>query len=122
MRVRVGLVALGVSAFSTLAYAQSSGGAGAGGGAGSAAGAGSGSTAAGSMSTPGSVNGTGGSPGPNTSNALSHGTTGSRLGNTANERKNSGPSSAASGFVNDSTMNNAVQDLGNAKTGIIPGH
>ena len=37
-----------------------------------------------------------------------------------NERTKSGSSSAASGFVNDSTLNKAVQDLGNAKTGIMP--
>ncbi|WP_143274100.1 hypothetical protein [Bradyrhizobium canariense] len=96
---------------STSALAQAGGGA-------SGGGTGSGSTAAGSMSGSGTVNGTGGSPGPNTSNALNHETTGNRLGNPA-RNENNGFSSPASGYVNDPTMNKAVQDLGNTNTGIV---
>jgi hypothetical protein len=113
MRVPVGLAALVFGMYCTFAYAQSSGSAGSGGGAGSAAGAGSGSTVPGSM-----VNGTGGSPGPDTSDALRQGTTGCRLGSFYDSRR-SDSSSPASGFANDGTMNKAVQDLGNTNTGII---
>ena len=81
-------------------------------------GTGSGSTAAGSMSGSGTVNGTGGSPGPNTSNALNHQTTGNRLGG-PDRNENNGSSSPASGYVNDPTMNKAVRDLGNTDTGIV---
>jgi hypothetical protein len=100
---------------STSALAQAGGG-----GSGGASGGetGSGSTAAGSMSSSGTVNGTGGSPGPNTSDALNHQTTGNRLGNPA-RNQNNGSSSPASGYVNDPTMNKAVQDLGNTNTGIV---
>ncbi|MGY4435158.1 hypothetical protein ACVWWO_007635 [Bradyrhizobium sp. F1.13.1] len=72
----------------------------------------------GSMSSSGTVNGTGGSPGPNTSNALNHQTTGNRLGDPA-RNENNGSSTPASGYVNDPTMNKAVQDLGNTNTGIV---
>jgi hypothetical protein len=64
------------------------------------------------------VNGTGGSPGPNTSNALRHGTTGNNLG-TPDTKASNNASSPASGFSNNSTMNNAVKDLGNTNTGIL---
>jgi hypothetical protein len=99
---------------STSALAQAGGG-----GSGASGGStGSGSTAAGSMSSSGTVNGTGGSPGPNTSDALNHKTTGNRLGNPA-RNENNGSSSPASGYVTDPTMNKAVQDLGNTNTGIV---
>jgi hypothetical protein len=100
---------------STSALAQAGGG---GSGGASGGGTGSGSTAAGSMSSSGTVNGTGGSPGPNTSNALNHQTTGNRLGDPA-RNENNGSSTPASGYVNDPTMNKAVHDLGNTNTGIV---
>ena len=100
---------------STSALAQAGGG---GSGGASGGGTGSGSTAAGSMSSSGTVNGTGGSPGPNTSNALNYQTTGNRLGNPA-RNENNGSSTPASGYVTDPTMNKAVQDLGNTNTGIV---
>jgi hypothetical protein len=100
---------------STSALAQAGGG---GSGGASGGGTGSGSTAAGSMSSSGTVKGTGGSPGPNTSNALNHQTTGNRLGDPA-RNENNGSSTPASGYVNDPTMNKAVQDLGNTNTGIV---
>lgn len=100
---------------STSVLAQAGGG---GSGGASGGGTGSGSTAAGSMSSSGTVNGTGGSPGPNTSNALNHQTAGNRLG-TPDRNENNGSSSPASGYVTDPTMNKAVQDLGNTNTGIV---
>src|SRR3954447_2969924 len=100
---------------STSALAQAGGG---GSGGASGGGTGSGSTAAGSMSGSGTVNGTGGSPGPNTSNALNHQTTGNRRAN-PERSENNGSSSPASGYATDPTMNKAVRDLGNTDTGIV---
>lgn len=67
----------------------------------------------------GTVNGTGGSPGPNTSNALNHGTTGNRIPSSAATNGSNGSSSPASRYANDRTMNKAVQDLGNTNNGIL---
>jgi len=61
------------------------------------------------------VNGTGGSPGPNTSNALSHGTTGNNMGATPT---NQAPAPAGNA-VNTSAANSATNNLGNTNTGIL---
>jgi hypothetical protein len=108
---------LGDGFHSTSLLPQAGGGESGGSGGASASRAG-GSNAAGSMSGSGMVNGTGGSPGPNTSNALRHGTTGSNLG-TPDIKASNNALSAASGFSNDSTINNAVKDLGSTNTGIL---
>jgi hypothetical protein len=62
------------------------------------------------MSNGNTISGTGGSPGPNTSNALSRGTTGSKMGTPAHDS----PSSAAShsNTVNTHAANRAMQSVG----------
>jgi hypothetical protein len=70
------------------------------------------------MSSSGTVNGTGGSPGPNTSNALSHGTTGNNLGNPGNNSNTATESSSGTSY-NNPTANQAVKSLGNTDTGIL---
>ena len=80
----------------------------------------SGGTAAGStLSTGGTLSGTGGSPGPNTSNALGHGTTGNNLGA---PKTGAAPGAAAShgNAVDTPAANSAIQSLGNTEnTGIL---
>lgn len=98
------------------AMAQSSGGAS--GGSSSAGGASAtGSTGAGgsTLSNGATLSGTGGSPGPNTSNAKSQGTTGDRLG-AAPRGQDGGGSRPA---YNSPAANTAVQQLGNTDTGIL---
>ena len=64
------------------------------------------------------VNGTGGSPGPNTSTALNHGITGN--GAVANQPGSNANTPASSGnAVNTPAANKAVNDLGNTNTGIL---
>ena len=65
------------------------------------------------------INGTGGSPGPNTSDALNHGTTGNNLGTV----QNNSPSAPAAGphgnAVDTPAAQSATQSLGNTNTGIL---
>jgi hypothetical protein len=82
--------------------------------AGSTGAGGSGST----LSNGSTINGTGGSPGPNTSNALNHGTTGKNLGATHNSV--SDPAAATRGNAVDTpTAQSATKSLGNTDTGIL---
>ena len=83
---------------------------------GSAAG---GSTASRStLSNGNTLSGTGGSPGPNTSNALGHGTTGNNMGT---PQTGVAPGAAAShgNAVDTPAANSATQSLGNTDTGIL---
>jgi hypothetical protein len=83
----------------------------AGGGSYGAAGAGS------TLSNGTTISGTGGSPGPNTANALTKGTTGANLGA---PRTDNAPSAATHGnAVNTPAANSAIQSLGNTETGIV---
>jgi hypothetical protein len=88
--------------------------------AGSSAGSiGAGGVAGTRLSNGSTINGTGGSPGPNTSDALSHGTTGSNMGTVQN---NSVPGSAAGthgNAVDTPAAQSATQSLGNTDTGIL---
>ena len=92
------------------ALAQSSGAS----SAGSSTGAGGGST----LSNGSTISGTGGSPGPNTLNALRHGTTGNNLG--APPTGSRAPAGASRGNAVDTpAANRATQSLGNTDTGIL---
>ena len=102
-------IALSVSlAACSCALAQSSGGTSAG-----ASGAGAGSTLSGST-----INGTGGSPGPNTANALSKGTTGNNLGAPQTSGAGSAPASHGNA-VDTPAAKAATQSLGNTDAGVL---
>jgi hypothetical protein len=78
--------------------------------------AGAGGTAAGS-SNGSTLSGTGGSAGPNTSNALNHGTTGNNLGA---PQTGAVPDATSHGNAVDTpAANSAAQSLGNTDTGIL---
>lgn len=104
------ILALALAAYlaaASWAHAQSSSGGG------SSGSGGGGST----LSNGSTISGTGGSPGPNTANALNKGTTGANLGvpGTSNP-----PSAATHGnAVNTPAASSAVQNLGNTDTGIL---
>jgi hypothetical protein len=102
----------------TIAFAQTSGGGSAGAGASTGAGnsTGSGGSAGTTLpSTGATINGTGGSPGPNTFNALNHGTAGNSLG-----AGPAGPAnSSTSPRVSTPAANNAVNNLESTDTGIL---
>ena len=91
---------------SAQAFAQSSAGsAGAGGAAGS------------TLSNGTTLSGTGGSPGPNTANALNRGTSGNNLGA---PQTSATPAPASHGNAVDTpAANAATQNLGNTDTGIL---
>ena len=78
----------------------------------------SGSGAAGStLSNGATLSGTGGSPGPNTANALNKRTSGTEMGGV---RTDNAPSAAKQGnAVNTPAANSAIQTLGNTETGIV---
>ena len=86
----------------------------------SSAGSGSaGSSGAGgsTLSNGSTISGTGGSPGPNTANALTKGTTGTNLGA---PQTVDAPSAATQGkAVNTPTANSAIRSLSNTDTGIV---
>lgn len=66
------------------------------------------------------MNGTGGSPGPNTSNALSHGTTGNNLNGPSAGTSQAGSTSSGSTSYSNPTTNKAINNLGNTNnTGIL---
>lgn len=96
--------------------AQSSGGASGGSSnAGGAGAAGSGGASGSTLSNGTTLSGTGGSPGPNTSNAKSRGTTGERLGATPPGQDGGGSRPT----YNTPAANAAIQQLGNTNTGIL---
>jgi hypothetical protein len=69
------------------------------------------------LSNGSTISGTGGSPGPNTANALNKGTTATNLGT---PRTDNASSSATQGnAVNTPAANNAIRTLGNTDTGIV---
>ena len=69
------------------------------------------------LSNGSTINGTGGSPGPNTSNALNHGTTGNNLGV---PQTSAGPAAASHGNAVDTpAANSAAQSLGNTDAGVL---
>jgi hypothetical protein len=75
-----------------------------------------GGAAGSSLSSGGTINGTGGSPGPNTSNALKR-TTGNDLGA---PQTGAGSAQASHGNAVDTpAANRAAQNLGNTDTGIL---
>jgi hypothetical protein len=76
-----------------------------------------GGTAGASLSSGGTINGTGGSPGPNTSNALNQRMTGNNLGAPQTDA-GSGPASHGNA-VDTPAANSAAQNLGNTDTGIL---
>ena len=75
-----------------------------------------GGTAGSSLSSGGTINGTGGSPEPNTSNALNQRTTGNNLA--PQTGAGSGPASHGTA-VDTPAANSAAQNLGNTDTGIL---
>jgi hypothetical protein len=89
-----------------------------------AAGSSAGSTGAGgaagtTLSNGSTINGTGGSPGPNTANALNHGTTGKNMGSSP---QNGVPSPAAGthgNAVDTPAAQSATQSLGNTDAGVL---
>jgi hypothetical protein len=89
-----------------------------------AAGSSAGSTGAGgaagtTLSNGSTINGTGGSPGPNTLNALDHGTTGNNLGTVQNNSA-PGPGAGTHGNAVDTpAAQSATQSLGNTDTGVL---
>jgi hypothetical protein len=103
-----------------VAFAQGSSGSSSGGGSTGASSGGASSTGAGraagtALSNGTTINGTGGSPGPNNSNALNHGTTGNNLGGGGTKPNTSSPSAA----VDTPAANRAVDTLSNPDTGIL---
>ena len=105
----VALIAVLSLAFEGHAVAQTSGGS-------SSTGA---SGASGSRLSSGStINGTGGSPGPNTSNALNHGTTGNNMGSPQTGTGAAAPASH-SNAVDTPAANAAIQNLGNTDAGVL---
>lgn len=71
------------------------------------------------LSNGSAINGTGGSPGPNTSNALNHGTTGNNLGTVPNNSA-LGPGAGTHGNAVDTpAAESATQSLGNTDTGVL---
>ena len=110
--MKVICIALGVSlAACSFALAQSSGGTSAGSSAG-ASGAGS------TLSNGSTISGTGGSPGPNTANALGKGTTGNNLGAPQTSGAGSAPASHGNA-VDTPAANAATQSLGNTDAGVL---
>ena len=105
-------IALSVSlAACSYALAQSSAGTSAGSSAGQA---GAGST----LSNGSTISGTGGSPGPNTANALGKGTTGNNLGAPQTSGAGSAPASHGNA-VDTPAANAATQSLGNTDAGVL---
>ena len=96
------------------ALAQNSGGAAA---ARSSAG-GSGTVGGSTLSNGNTVSGTGGSPGPNTSNALNQRTTGNNLG-AQQTGTTLGAATSHGNAVDTPAANSAAQSLGNTDTGIL---
>jgi hypothetical protein len=108
--MKIGLVLCLCLGSCSYAFAQSSSGSSAGSSTGASGTAGS------TLSNSSMISGTGGSPGPNTSNALNHRTTGNNLG----APSNSNPAAAShSNAVNTPAANSATQNLGSTKTGIL---
>jgi hypothetical protein len=97
------------------AFAQVSGGSSAGTSAGSAAANGS---AGSTLSNGSTINGTGGSPGPNTANALSRGTTGNVMGGPHTSRPDA-PAASHGNAVDTPAANAAAQSLGNTDAGVL---
>lgn len=99
---------LGTGAF---AFAQTSTG-------GSSGSTGAGGASGSTLSNGTTVSGTGGSPGPNTANALKHGTTGKNLG--APQTGGGAPAPASHGNAVDTpAANAAIQNLGNTDAGVL---
>src|SRR3954467_8280604 len=84
----------------------------AGGGSSGAAGAGS------TLSNGSTISGTGGSPGPNTANALGKGTTGNNLGSPQTSGIGAAPASHGNA-VDTPAANAATQSLGNTDAGVL---
>ncbi|MBA2400162.1 MAG: hypothetical protein H0V72_15955 [Bradyrhizobium sp.] len=110
MKIAVLLLVL-FAATSSHVFAQNSAGSSAGS---SGAGAAAGST----LSNGTTVSGTGGSPGPNTSNALNRGTTGNNMGAPQTGAGTTAPASHGNA-VDTPAANAATQSLGNTDTGIL---
>jgi len=97
---------------SALAFAQTSTG-------GSSAGStGAGGAAGSTLSNGNTISGTGGSPGPNTSNALNRGTTGNNMGAPQTGAGATAPASHGNA-VDTPAANAAIQNLGNTDAGVL---
>jgi hypothetical protein len=70
------------------------------------------------LSNGNTISGTGGSPGPNTSNALNRGTTGNNMGAPQSSVSPTGPASHGNA-VDTPAANAAIQNLGNTDTGVL---
>ncbi len=106
MKIALLTLALCIAAFSQAFAQNSSGSTGASGATGS------------TLSNGSTISGTGGSPGPNTSNALNHGTTGNNIGTPQNGA--SVPAAGTHGNAVDTpTAQSATKSLGNTDTGIL---
>jgi hypothetical protein len=79
---------------------------------------GAGAAAGSTLSNGNTISGTGGSPGPNTSNALNRGTTGNNMGA---PQTGAGPATPAShgNAVDTPAANAAIQNLGNTDAGVL---
>ena len=84
----------------------------------SAGSTGAGSTAGSTLSNGNTLNGTGGAPGPNTSNALAHGTTGNHMGAPQTGAGSATPASHGNA-VDTPAANAAIQNLGNTDAGVL---
>jgi hypothetical protein len=81
-------------------------------------GTGPGAAAGSTLSNGSTISGTGGSPGPNTANALGKGTTGNNLG--APQMNGAGPAPASHGNAVDTpAANAATQSLGSIDAGVL---
>ena len=80
---------------------------------------GAGGQAGSTLSNGSTINGTGGSPGPNTSNALNHGTTGSTLGTPQTGTSPPGAAASHGNAVDTPAANAATQNLGSTDAGVL---
>jgi len=96
-----------------IAFAQSSAGSAAG-----STGTGGGAATGSTLSNGTTINGTGGSPGPNTSDALNRGTTGSNMGVPQTGATGTAPVSHGNA-VDTPAANAATQNLGSTDAGVL---
>ncbi|MGE9007889.1 hypothetical protein ACO2JO_04870 [Leptospira interrogans] len=110
MKTAAFILALSIATFPQ-AFAQSSSG-------GSAGSTGASGAAGSTLSNGNTISGTGGSPGPNTSNALNRGTTGNNLGAPPG-RAPAGPAATHGNAVDTPAAKAATQNLGNTDAGVL---
>jgi hypothetical protein len=85
---------------------------------GSSGGGTSGASSGSTLSNGSTISGTGGAPGPHTSNALRNRTTGNNLG-TSHTPSAGSPAASPGNAVNTPAANRATQSLGNTDAGVL---